>query len=148
MTQKADCALRFFESWIGFKVVKTAKPSSLCPCGVGSSYQSCCARFHLGQQVADTALQLMRSRYCAYVYDLTDYLSTTWDPETRPSVIEKTASGLRWIGLDVKAHRQLSENQATVEFVARFKIGGRAHRLHEISEFIRTDGRWRYRGAL
>jgi SEC-C motif-containing protein len=32
-----------------------------------------------------------------------------------------------------------------VEFVARYKVGGRAHRLHESSRFIRgEDGHWRY----
>nr|HQU63386.1 YchJ family metal-binding protein [Nitrosomonas sp.] len=25
-----------------------------------------------------------------------------------------------------------------------FKIGGRAHRLHEISRFVRENGRWFY----
>ena len=36
-------------------------------------------------------------------------------------------------------------NKATVEFVARFKIsGGRAERLHEISRFVREEGRWFY----
>ena len=43
----------------------------------------------------------------------------------------------------------LSPTQATVEFVARSKLGGRAHRLHEISEFILEEGRWTYlRGEL
>jgi len=31
-----------------------------------------------------------------------------------------------------------------VEFVARSKRGGRAHRLHETSRFVREDGRWLY----
>jgi SEC-C motif-containing protein len=32
-----------------------------------------------------------------------------------------------------------------VEFVARSKLGGRAHRLHETSRFVRDAGRWFYR---
>jgi len=35
-------------------------------------------------------------------------------------------------------------DHATVEFVARSKLSGRAHRLHEISRFVREDGRWYY----
>jgi SEC-C motif-containing protein len=35
-------------------------------------------------------------------------------------------------------------DHAGVEFVARSKLGGRAHRLHEISRFVREDGRWYY----
>ncbi|MBS0554808.1 MAG: hypothetical protein JSS47_20145, partial [Proteobacteria bacterium] len=30
------------------------------------------------------------------------------------------------------------------EFVARFRVGGRAQRLHETSRFVREDGRWYY----
>jgi len=37
-----------------------------------------------------------------------------------------------------------SADQATVEFVARYKVGGRAHRLHEISRFVREGGKWFY----
>ena len=32
----------------------------------------------------------------------------------------------------------------TVEFVARYKVNGRAQRLHEVSRFVREDGRWFY----
>jgi SEC-C motif domain protein len=31
-----------------------------------------------------------------------------------------------------------------VEFVARYKLGDLAHRLHEINRFVREDGRWFY----
>ena len=37
--------------------------------------------------------------------------------------------------------------QGVVEFVARYKIAGRAHRLHEISRFTREDGQWFYLDA-
>jgi SEC-C motif-containing protein len=33
---------------------------------------------------------------------------------------------------------------ATVEFVARSKLRGRAYRLHETSRFLREEGRWYY----
>ena len=37
-------------------------------------------------------------------------------------------------------------DRATVEFVARYRVGGgSAQRLHEISRFDRIDGRWYYR---
>ena len=36
------------------------------------------------------------------------------------------------------------DDSATVEFVARSKLGGRAQRLHEISRFVRQGGRWYY----
>ena len=39
---------------------------------------------------------------------------------------------------------QQDEAHATVSFVARSKLAGRAHRLQETSRFVREDGRWFY----
>jgi SEC-C motif-containing protein len=38
----------------------------------------------------------------------------------------------------------LDPDHASVEFVARYKVKGRAHRLHEVSRFVREGGRWFY----
>lgn len=86
----------------------------------------------------------MRSRYSAYVLALKDYLLATWHPTTRPASFEVDA-GTRWLGLDVKKHLVQDETHATVEFVARSRSGGgSATRLHELSRFVREDGRWFY----
>ena len=86
----------------------------------------------------------MRSRYSAYVLDLQPYLLATWHASTRPSQLPPPESGLRWLGLDVKRCQAVDADHATVEFVARSKLGGRAHRLHEVSRFVREDGCWYY----
>lgn len=88
----------------------------------------------------------MRSRYSAYVLSLRDYLLATWHPDTRPATLDLDDSpGLRWLGLDVKRHADAGNGSAVVEFVARYKVGGApAARLHEISRFLRVDGRWLY----
>jgi SEC-C motif-containing protein len=44
----------------------------------------------------------------------------------------------------VRQVRATGADSATVDFVARSKLGGRAHRLHELSRFVREDGRWFY----
>jgi SEC-C motif-containing protein len=86
----------------------------------------------------------MRSRYSAYVLGLEDYLLTTWHISTRPAALNLvTEPRPKWLGLDVKA-RTHADDAATVEFVARCRIGGRAQRIHEISRFVREDGRWYY----
>lgn len=86
----------------------------------------------------------MRSRYSAYVMGLTDYVAATWHPTTRPKAEELTHDAtIKWLGLDVKKH-VANGDEATVEFVARSRSAGRAHRLHEISRFVREDGRWFY----
>jgi len=115
-----------------------------CPCGTNIDYASCCGRFHLGSAVAPTAEALMRSRYSAYVLDQIDYLLATWHARTRPAVLLPNGAGLRWLGLQVITHEQQDADHATVQFVARSKLGGRAYRLKEISRFVREDERWLY----
>lgn len=130
-----------------------------CPCGLAQSarqpaprrYADCCGRWHAGplQLQAPDAEALMRSRYSAYVLGLADYLQATWHPRTRPAELSLDEPGLRWLGLDVKRHVPLDAQHATVEFVARSKQGGRAHRLHETSRFEHSTAagepaRWLY----
>jgi len=122
-----------------------------CPCGSGQAYAECCGRYHHGRSrlCAPTAEALMRSRFSAYVLGLEDYLLQTWHPGTRPAALQPDPPGLRWLGLQVRRHEQVDDSHALVEFVARSKLAGRAHRLHETSRFVREDGRWYYvDGAL
>lgn len=113
-----------------------------CPCG-GGTYVQCCGRFIDGGVVPRTAEQLMRSRYTAYTLRNEPYLKATWHASTRPADSVTQDDGAKWLGLEVRKHVPAGE-EATVEFVARYKIGGRAHRLHEVSRFVREDGRWFY----
>jgi len=86
----------------------------------------------------------MRSRYSAYVLGLEDYLLATWHVSTRPVELNlATEPRPKWLGLEVKTRTQI-DDAATVEFVARLKVGGRAQRMHETSRFVREDGRWYY----
>jgi SEC-C motif domain protein len=117
-----------------------------CPCGTGQPYARCCCRYHAGDLhlQAPDAERLMRSRYTAYTMGLADYLLATWHPSTRPAALEPDPPGLKWLGLDMRRHAQQDEDHATVSFVARSKLGGRAHRLQETSRFVRELGRWYY----
>lgn len=51
---------------------------------------------------------------------------------------------LRWLGLEIKRTEILSPTRASVEFVARYKRGGRAYRLAEASQFELRTGQWIY----
>ncbi len=100
----------------------------------------------------------MRSRYTAYTLRNEAYLRATWYPRTLPpEPILHPDEHPKWLGLEIKSALRLRKRQAnllespdadTVEFVARYKVGGRAHRLHEVSRFVREteDGvaRWYY----
>jgi SEC-C motif-containing protein len=120
--------------------------ANLCPCGSQLNYADCCGRYHAGPMhlQAPTAEALMRSRYSAFVLGLHDYLLASWHPSTRPAHLEADPPGLKWLGLQVRNHQQIDESHAQVEFVARSKLAGRAHRMHETSRFERLDGRWFY----
>ncbi len=117
-----------------------------CPCGSGAPYAECCGRFHAGELhlLAPDAERLMRSRYSAYVLGLADYLLATWHPSTRPVRLEPDPPGLKWLGLEVRRHVPQDADHATVSFVARSKLGGRAQRMQETSRFVREGGRWYY----
>ncbi|MEO8408054.1 MAG: YchJ family metal-binding protein [Oxalobacteraceae bacterium] len=127
-----------------------------CPCGgSGAAFADCCAPFLAGAQLPPTAEALMRSRYVAYTLHDEAYLLATWHPSTRPAAgLFDDDQRLTWLGLAVKSPLRLrkrndaaecdSADRDSVEFVARYKIGGRAHRLHEVSRFVREQGRWLY----
>jgi SEC-C motif-containing protein len=124
-------------------------PPQWCPCRPPQqrvAYPDCCGRYHRGAQhgAAPTPELLMRSRYSAFVLGEWDYLRQTWHPSTRPAAVDSAAAGLRWLGLEVRGQAHTDADHATVEFVARSKLAGRAHRLHETSRFIRVEGRWYY----
>jgi len=128
-----------------------------CPCGrtqvtpgqsakaVALLYADCCGRYldHGDDAAAPDAESLMRSRYTAFVRERGDYLQATWHPSTRPAALD-FEPGTKWLGLEVRRHRPTGDDRAEVEFVARYRVGGRAVRLHETSRFVREGGRWFY----
>jgi len=87
----------------------------------------------------------MRSRYSAFVMRDADYLLKTWHPDTRPqTLLLDEEPPPKWLELTIKRTADIDEQHAEVEFVARYKINGRAFRMHETSRFVRIDGRWFY----
>ncbi len=127
----------------GLKMGKKKTVVSLCPCGSGRAYENCCQVFHLGEP-APTPEALMRSRYTAYVLGLADYLLATWHPRRRPPHLDLQEDHCQWLGLEILRAPGAEGEAGLVEFVARYKINGRAHRLHEVSRFEREAGRWYY----
>jgi SEC-C motif-containing protein len=119
--------------------------NTLCPCGSGKTYADCCGRYLVDKESAPTAEALMRSRYTAYTQLREDYLLATWHSSTRPEKLGLADEpSCKWLGLQVKRHEQKDAEHARVEFVARYKINGRAYRLHEVSSFVRETGQWFY----
>jgi SEC-C motif domain protein len=117
------------------------------------SYGQCCQLWHLGLREgkhAPSAEALMRSRYSAYAlathndsfgHSMLQYLLDTWHLGTSPGDIELGPT--QWTGLEV-LHCQDGGDAAVVEFIAHFKVNGKADKLHELSRFVRLHGVWKY----
>lgn len=87
----------------------------------------------------------MRSRYTAYALGNEAYVLSTWHASTRPAPLDLAGQPApKWTGLKVLRHEQQDENHAIVEFVARYKVNGRAFRMQETSRFVKEEGCWYY----
>jgi len=127
-----------------------ALDQSSCPCG-GRSYGLCCGPLHRGERRADTAVQLMRSRYSAFARGEVDYLIAT-HPELdlseseRRLALRQACRQTRWLGLTIisVSGGGPSDLEGTVQFEARYRGGV----LKETSLFARKGdclaGAWLY----
>ena len=131
-----------------------APDQSPCPCG-GGAYGSCCGPLHRGDQQAETAEQLMRSRYSAFARGEIDYLLATHpEPDVplqqRRRSLKQSCRQTRWLGLTVLSVSEGGPRdlEGTVKFEARYRGGV----LKETSLFQRRggaeDGPWLYMSAL
>ena len=86
----------------------------------------------------------MRSRYSAFATGDGAYLLHSWHSSTRPAQLELSQD--QWIKLKIISTEagQPDDDQGMVEFVAVYKVNGRAERLQERSHFGREHGRWCY----
>jgi len=131
------------------KETKT-REESICPCKSRAIYGECCMPFHRGKAKPDTAEQLMRSRFSAYFFRLTDYLVDTTHPDTKePNLkveLEKTIHDINWRFLTVLASSKggKEDKVGKVEFVAEYFWQGEPQELHERSRFKRYKGAWKY----
>lgn len=126
----------------------------LCPCGSGKNYSACCKLYHQGK-AALTALDLMRSRYAAYVLNLPDYIIATTHPAS-PQYSENQFSWKRGISqfsknsqfqqLEILDHKEKG-NLATVTFTAHLSQDGQDATFTERSYFEKKGERWLYLGG-
>nr|WP_315177075.1 YchJ family metal-binding protein [uncultured Flavobacterium sp.] len=115
-----------------------------CYCGSQKNFDECCEPFIDGTEKAPTALELMRSRYSAYVTHAADYLLATTHISER-KLYSKTeilnwATSNQWLQLEI-----IEATENTVEFKAYFldnKLQKQIH--HEFSTFKLENGSWFY----
>lgn len=117
-----------------------------CPCGLGL-YQQCCAPLHLGQTQAQSAEQLMRSRYSAFAKYEVDYILKTTAVGQQAvldvAAIADWAKSNKWLQLEViQANEKIDKNHAQVEFKAHYHDGEKAQIHHELSYFVKFQQHW------
>jgi len=123
-----------------------------CYCGTNKTYQNCCEGFHLNNGKTESAEQLMRSRYSAFVLANGDYLMATHHKSTRPikekKAIVKWAKSVQWIRLEVLETSEGTKDdiEGTVNFSAYFFENGKVDVIHEKSAFVKEDNSWYYLG--
>ncbi|MCP1995272.1 YchJ family protein [Flavobacterium sp. HSC-61S13] len=119
-----------------------------CFCGTDKTFEHCCKPFLEGTSLPQTAEELMRSRYTAYVLVNADYIIKTTHPKTRylhkKSDILAWANDSEWLRLEVIAAQ---DNQ--VVFKAYYRDKNQQIVTHlENSLFERVGGTWYYLTAV
>ncbi|CAG5081041.1 YchJ family protein [Parvicella tangerina] len=128
--------------------------SVTCPCGTELSYENCCGVFHEDITKVQTAEQLMRSRYTAFVKANGDYLMESHHSTTRPSQqkyeIVKWAMSVKWLKLEIEKviGGERNDEEGEVIFNAYYMERFRNKRLHEHSKFVKENGYWVYLGIV
>jgi SEC-C motif-containing protein len=122
-----------------------------CPCNPSKNYIDCCEKAHLNIVSVNTAEELMRSRYSAFVLGNIKYLHQSHHSASRPSKsenkeIEKWAKSVHWLKLEViqTTKGKIKDKTGTVEFKAFFMENGKVNIIHENSLFCLENEHWVY----
>jgi len=116
----------------------------MCICGSEREFQNCCQPIIERRAEPKSALELMRSRYSAYVKGEAEYLLYSTAQENRFAddleLIKEFANSVEWLKLDI-----IQSSFNTVEFKAYYRDKEGIKVLHEKSNFVEEDGIWKYR---
>ena len=117
-----------------------------CICGNDLSYGDCCGKFIEGKKDAQSAVELMRSRYSAYVLRNGQYLYDTCSAQLKNTDDIKAIESqkIEWIGLRIE-----SFDEYEVTFIAYFREKDKIETMKERSFFVSESGKMRYdRGQM
>ena len=122
---------------------------SACTCFSGLPFGECCAPYLERLAVPESAEALMRSRFSAFQVKDPDYLKETWDPIKRPKHLDFEKDERVWSSLEIVSTvgGLAQDERGVVEFKAQYKLGDDTYLFHEISRFVKREGRWLYLDA-
>ena len=119
-----------------------------CPCGSGLDYANCCEPIIKGTKQAETAEQLMRSRYSAYSKAEIDHIINSTAIDQRKNIDKKStkkwAERSIWNGLEIikKEKGGPDDVKGKVEFIAYYTEKNIRKKYHELSTFRKARGKW------
>jgi SEC-C motif-containing protein len=127
----------------------------MCYCGETKQFSDCCKQIISGEKSAQTAEQLMRSRYSAYVVVDVKYLISTTYPTQQKNFdegdIRAWAIANQWQKLEVIGTQKgkFNEEDGEVEFKASYiDDTGTIQIHHEKSTFVKENGQWYYLSGI
>ena len=120
-----------------------------CPCGTGFPYTDCCGPLIRGTSPADTAEDLMRSRYSAFALEEWAYLDKTLHPDedfNNSLELNFRRKNINWTKLEFlgSSNGGSDDTEGEVAFAAHFRENGESKVLRENSKFFRVSGKWFY----
>lgn len=126
-----------------------------CPCGSGLKYKKCCQLFHKGK-LPKTALELMKSRYCAYVLQNADYIIKTTHTQNPDFTIQTKqwkddillfCKGSSFIKLEI-LDTNLNDLASYVTFKVELQINNKDESFIEKSKFLKENDKWLYHSGI
>jgi len=125
-----------------------------CPCNHLRNYEECCGKIHRSIFNAQTAEELMRSRYSAFVLDKMDYLKLSHANSTVHTFnlksVSKWTKTVKWVKLEILFSKKGKKKNYSgyVEFKAYYEENTILNHIHGKSRFIKQDQHWVYLDEL
>ena len=123
-----------------------------CPCGSLIKYKKCCKPFHEDIKTPINALELMKSRYCAYAIEKSEYIILTTHQNNRDFNTDTKA----WNNdiLDFSRNTKFEkleilefidgQTESFVTFKANITQNKQDVSFIEKSRFVKENGKWQY----
>ena len=121
-----------------------------CPCKSGKTFGECCGPFIAGTATAETAEALMRARYSSYVTGDVEFLKTSATKACQAEFDENSSrawsKAAEWHGLEIIKTEAggAGDDSGVVEFRALYTANGEFCDHHEVAQFVREDGGWKF----
>ena len=136
------------------KIMSKIGVNDKCPCGSNLKYKKCCQVFHKGK-IANTSLELMKSRYSAYVVKDVKYIIKTTDvnnPDYTPEFEQWENDLLDFCNASEFKNLKILEfidgdEISYVKFHVSVIIQGNDQSFTEKSKFIKKNSYWLYQSA-